>query len=229
MAEAIMPSLRDDLRPPSKMGETDRIRSVLAVGAHPDDVEVGCFGTLLKHKAAGDRVTVVVTTRGGYGRRSWEQILEEAKTAAGYLGLEYTILDNRIGHYEMTWKTVSELDDIIMRYDVDTVYTVWHGDSHQDHQMTFKNVLAACRTRRIESLFCFEQSEYSYRSQETFNARYFVDITDYFETKLEALRAYKSYITDAHIEAVRGLAKHRGLACGAEYAEAFEPIFVKWK
>ena len=203
--------------------------SVLAVGAHPDDLEVGCFGTLLKHKSVGDSVAVAITTKGGYGNRTWEQIRDEAEVASKILGAEYKILDNRIGHYEMNWKTVGELDKIIAEHDVDTVYTVWHGDSHQDHQLTFKNVLAACRTKKIRNLYCYEQSEYSYRSQSTFDARYFVDISQYFEAKLEAVKAYKSYITENHLEAIRGLARHRGLACGAQYAEAFEPMFTIWK
>jgi len=211
-----------------KQGDPVR-RSVLAVGAHPDDLEVGCFGTLLKHKTAGDKVTVAITTKGGYGNRTWEQISREAKNASKILGVDYIILDNKIGHYEMNWKTVGEIDQIISRNAVDTVYTVWHGDSHQDHQLTFKNVLAACRTKRIRNLYCFEMSEYSYRSQSTFDARFFVDISEFFEMKLKAARAYKSYITPHHIEAISGLAKHRGLACETEYAEAFEPIFTIWK
>jgi len=201
----------------------------LAVGSHPDDVEVGCFGTLLRHKSIGDKVTVVITTKGGYGNRTWEQINEETKNASKILGVDYIILDNRIGHYEINWKTVGEIDQIISKEAVDTVYTMWHGDSHQDHQLTFKNVLAACRTKRIRNLYCFEQSEYSYRSQSTFDARYFVDISEFLEMKLKATEAFKSYITPYHVEAIRGLARHRGLACGTEYAEAFEPIFTMWK
>lgn len=204
-------------------------RSVLAIGAHPDDVEVGCFGTLLKHKFVGDNVTVAVTTKGGYGDRSWDKISSEAKVASQILGVEYIVLDNPIGHYQMNWKTVTEIDDLISALDVDTIYAVWHGDSHQDHRLTFQNVLAACRTRKIRNLLCYELSDYSYRSQETFQARYFVDITDFIQDKTKAVRAYSSYVTERHIEAIIGLAKHRGLACGAEYAESFEPIFCVWK
>ncbi|HUV61392.1 MAG TPA: PIG-L family deacetylase, partial [Thermoplasmata archaeon] len=141
--------------------------SVIAVGAHPDDVEVGCFGTLLKHVKMGDEVGIILTTQGGYGSRSWETITSEMKRAQNKIGIRYDILDNPIGHYGMTWKTVSEIDGIIRERDADTIYSVWHGDSHQDHQMTFKNVLAACRTKRILNLYCYELPEYSYRSQET--------------------------------------------------------------
>ncbi|HEX9908549.1 MAG TPA: PIG-L deacetylase family protein [Thermoplasmata archaeon] len=202
---------------------------VLAVGAHPDDIEVGCAGTLLKHKSLGDDLVIAITTQGGYGGRSWGQIQAEALKASNVLGTEYIILDNKIGHYEMNWKTVGELDKIISEHKIDTVYSVWHGDSHQDHRLTFQNVLAACRRKLIQNLYCYELSDYSYRSQDTFNARFFVDISDYMDKKIESVKCYKSYITDQHIEAVLGLAKHRGLACGSEYAEAFEPLFNIWK
>lgn len=216
---------------PSKLRDEPfaRRRSVLAVGAHPDDVEVGCFGTLLKHKSVGDEVTVVVTTKGGYGSRSWKQIMEEAKEASEVLGVDYIILDNKIGHYEMNWKTVGELDDIISGRGIDVVYTVWHGDSHQDHQLTFKNVLAACRTKQVWNLYCYEMSEYSYRSHSTFDARHFVDVSQFMDSKIRAAKSYRSYIKGQHVDAILGLARHRGFACGAEYAEAFEPIFTMWK
>lgn len=203
--------------------------TVLAIGAHPDDVEAGCVGTLLKHRAAGDRVIVAVATRGGYGDRSWELISSEMNKAQAILDVEYVVLDNPIGHYEVSWKTVSELDSLITGEDVRTIYCNWYGDSHQDHQATFQNVLAAARKKRTRSLYCYELPDYSYRSQFTFEARRYVDITEHLDTKLAAMSAYGSYIGSHHIEAARGLAAHRGLACGNHrYAEAFEVIFETW-
>lgn len=203
--------------------------SVLAVGAHPDDVEVGCYGTLMKHIKAGDKVSVVLTTRGGYGSRPWETIKSEMEEAQSHLGLQYILLDNPIGHYTMSWKTVGELDEIIRDREIDTVYSVWHGDSHQDHQATFRNVLAACRTKSVDNLRCYELPEYSYRSQQTFQPRRFVDISPFLDTKLEAISAYRTYFSKASLEAIRGLASHRGGACGVKYAEAFEIVFEMWK
>lgn len=203
--------------------------SILAVGAHPDDVEVGCFGTLLKHRKNGDCVNVALTTKGGYGSRTWETILAELEEAQSYLGLRYIMLDNPIGHYGMTWKTVGELDDIIREHNVDTVYSVWHGDSHQDHQATFRNVLAACRTKNVKNLYCYELPEYSYRSQQTFQPRRFVDVSDTMEEKLKAVSAYRTYFNEHSKGAIKGLASHRGGACGVQYAEAFEIIFEVWK
>lgn len=203
--------------------------AVMAVGAHPDDIETGCGGTLLKHREAGHHVIAVVATKGGYGDRSWDQITAEIREAESILGLEYRVLDNPVGHYEVTWKTVSELDQIIAAERITTIYCNWYGDSHQDHQATFKNVLAAARKKAMRSLYCYELPDYSYRSQHRFDARRYVDITDQIDRKLDAMAAYESYIQSHHVEAARGLAAHRGLTCGRHrYAEAFEVIFETW-
>jgi LmbE family N-acetylglucosaminyl deacetylase len=202
---------------------------VLAIGAHPDDLEMGCAGTLLKHKHAGDQVTVVITTKGGYGSRDWNTIESEMRHAEEIMGLEYIVLDNPCGHYRTEWKTVSELDRIIVDRKIDTIYTHWSGDSHQDHQVAFKNTLAAARTKRIRSLYCFEIPDYSYRSREVFAARRYVEITQYIDQKLEAIAAYKTYTQEHHLAVTRALAAQRGLTCGFSlFAEAFEVIFETW-
>lgn len=200
--------------------------NVLAIGAHPDDVETGCMGTLLKHRAAGHKVVVVVGTRGGYGDRPWSVIEAEMRAAEAILGSPYVILDNPVGHYEVGWKTVTELDELITRESITTIYGHWYGDSHQDHQAAFRNALAAARKKRVRSFYCYELPDYSYRSQHVFAARRYVDITDHLDAKLAAMAAYGTYIGPHHLEAARGLAAHRGLACGhLRFAEAFEVIF----
>ena len=95
--------------------------------------------------------------------------------------------------------------------------------------MTFQNVLAACRAKAVRNLLCYELPDYSYRSQHTFEPRVFVDISDHLGAKLKAVKAYKSYFTADYLEAIEGLAKHRGRACGVKYAESFEVVFQMWK
>lgn len=204
--------------------------NVMCFGAHPDDIEVGCASTLLKHRSVGDIVHVVITTWGGYGTRSESMIREEMEMAQQVLGLKYIALDNPIGHYSMNWKTVRELDELLTDKDIDTVYCTWYGDSHQDHVMTYRNVLAACRAKRIRSLYLYELASYSQRSGELFQPKRYVDITNFLETKLSAIKCYKSYprFNDQFIEVVKGLARFRGEACGVDYAEAFEVVFETW-
>ena len=199
--------------------------NVLAVGAHPDDVEVGCLGTLLKHLDMEDNVTIACTTQGGYGDRPWDLITQEVDRVKEALGIEYIILDNPVGHLEQNWKTVSEIDELISKYRIDTVYSVWYGDAHQDHQTTFSIVLAACRNR-VMNLLCYEISSYSNRSNKIFNPQLFVDISEYFDKKMEIVSCYGSYINDYHRRAIEGLAQHRGILHRFQYAEAFEIIFM---
>ena len=70
-------------------------------------------------------------------------ISAEMKSAEKLLAVDYIVLDNPVGHYKVSWKTVSELDALIDEHEVHTIYTHWYGDSHQDHKATFENVLAA--------------------------------------------------------------------------------------
>jgi LmbE family N-acetylglucosaminyl deacetylase len=190
---------------------------------------VGCFGTLLRHVQAGDDVKVVVTTKGGVKGRSWNTVRKEICRAEEILGSKFIVFDNPNGHYQMNMNTVAQLDKVIGREKADTIYTVWHGDSHQDHKMTFRNVLAAARNKHVSNLYCFELTDYSYRSEVVFSPRKFVDITNYLDTKLKSVAAYDSYFSSQDLEAIRGLARPRGGACGVKYAEAFEIVFEMWK
>ena len=206
------------------------MKNILFVGAHPDDIEVGCAGTFFKHKAQGHEVHLVTTTWGGYGNRSEDTIRREMRAAERILGSRYTVLKNRVGHYSIEWKTVSELDHLIDSLNIDTVYCDWHGDSHQDHQMTYRNVIAACRTRSVENLYLYELTNYSQRSAETFEPTRYVDISAFIDMKLKSIKCYASYprFDDEFLEAVVGLARFRGNACGCKLAEAFEVVFERW-
>ncbi len=199
--------------------------NILAIGAHPDDIEVGCAGTLFKHIDKGDYVHMVSTTQGGYGNRPWDMILSEVECVKSKMQVDYTILDNPVGHLKHAWKTVSEIDELIEKHDIDTVYSVWHGDAHQDHQTTYDIVLSACR-KRAKNLLCFEISSYSNRSNRIFNPQLYVDITEYYEKKIEVISCYRSYINEYHLRAVEGLAKHRGVLFQFPFAEAFEIVFM---
>jgi LmbE family N-acetylglucosaminyl deacetylase len=205
------------------------VTSILAIGAHPDDIEAGCFGTLLKHKESGDKVGVVITTKGGVPNRPWKTVLKEIEEAQSHLGIEFILLGNPNGHYPMNWETVSQLDRIIEQEKAETIYTVWHGDSHQDHRMTYRNVLAAARKKSIKNLYCFELPDYSYRSEVAFTPRRYVDITPFMKKKEKAVMAYKSYFDKDYLNALEGLARHRGGAMGVKYAESFEIVFEMWK
>lgn len=206
------------------------VKNIMAIGAHPDDIEVGCFGTLLYNLDKGDNLIVVITTKGGYFNRSLETIKSEYKCAENILDVKYIMLDNPIANYEFNWNTVNEIDEIIDSNNIDTVYCNWYGDAHQDHQATFKNVFASARKNKIKNLYCYGLDEYClHRSNLQFSSRLYVDITKYFDKKMKAIKCYSSYFNNESLDAIESLMHYRGMFCGAKYAEAFEIIFETWR
>lgn len=197
---------------------------VIAINAHPDDFETGCCGTLLKHLAEGDEVRVVCVTRGGYDMRSWSIVENEMKEVEKITGLEYLVLEYRMGYYHVNRETVEQMTFLLS--DVDVVYTHWFNDSHQDHRAVYQNVLAACRIKIVKSLRLYELIGYG-RSETGFKPSLFVNITPYLDKKLKAVECYKSEVdfTPQFVESIRGLALFRGSVCFTKYAEAFEQAF----
>ena len=206
------------------------VKNVMAIGAHPDDIETGCAGTLLYHMDKGDNVSVLVTTRGGYADRPWAKIKSEYENAEKILGVKYIVLDHPIANYEFNRATVRELDSIIEEHDIDTIYCTWYGDCHQDHQQVFRNALSSSRKSRVNNLYCYELGNYSSRTHKVFKPQLYVDITKYIEKKLEAVKAYKSYFNDnGAIEKIRLLSQLRGTSIGVKNAEAYEIVFETWR
>ena len=203
--------------------------NVMAIGGHPDDVETGCFGVLLRHIEAGDNVTVLVTTKGGYSNRPWETITEEYENAEKVLGIKYVVLNHPIAEYGFNRATVHELDCILAKKNIDTVYCTWYGDCHQDHQHVFKNALSASRKHAVNNLYCYELGEYGTRTNLAFKPQLFVDISNQIHKKLEAIKCYTSYFTAEKAEKVKLLSRLRGDSIGVTHAEAFEIIFETWR
>lgn len=201
-------------------------KTVLCVSSHPDDLEVGASGTLMKHLAGGDAVKVIIVTRGGYDKRTWRIAEQEIAASEEILGIKYQVLNHRMGYYHMNRETVKEMTDLVTRYEADVVFTHWYGDSHQDHRAVLGNVLAACRVNRVKALYMYELMGYG-RSETCFKPNLFVDITPYMDKKLKAIQSYKSEadFTPQFIDSVRALASFRGSVCHTKYAEAFEVVF----
>jgi len=160
---------------------------VLAIGAHPDDIEFGCGGTLAKHVKDDDEVHLFVFTLGEGDKLTLPEIrMEEAKVSAGKLGASiyfagYTVYDV----YDVKHELINVTEKIIEEVNPKRVYSLYPHDTHQTH-----NVIAKCSiiaTRYIDEVFLYELP-----SSFNFKPTIFVDITDTMETKLKCLQAYKS-------------------------------------
>ena len=160
-------------------------RTVLAVGAHPDDVEVGCAGTLLEHAARGDRVVSLVLT-GGEAGRDVEPHVREAADAASLLGAELIHRDLPNTPVPEGSATIDAITEQIERVRPDVVYTHTVNDSHQDHRNVHRATIEAARV--VPNLFAYQSSS----ADISFAPGRFVDITPYLDAKLRALREFKA-------------------------------------
>jgi hypothetical protein len=204
-------------------------KKILAVGAHPDDVELGCLGTLLKFKDQGAKFDIVVARNDNVPRPSvWrerEKMIQEYQSSENKIGVKFHFLENPLdntGRPVLEWnsKTVEQLDNYVCGKDYDLVITHSPGDHHQDHVNTFNIVNSSLRRYQGE-LWCMEGGPYSNRNRE-FVPNVFVDISNYIDAKIDAIKSYDSYFKETLLHNITGQSALRGQMLGAKYAEAFE-------
>jgi len=206
--------------------------NILAVGAHPDDVELGCFGTLLEKKRAGHNAYAVALAPGAYGTHRWEDIeavwSQSRKTLkAGNGKGEYFLGKFPIGHLAHDWDSVGFVDDLVKKYAIDTVISHHHGEAHQDHISAQRIAISAAR-RHVDRLWLWESSIYTHRNVHPFCPELYVPMTrESFDGKMRALEAYlgSGLLEPQEVEAHRHLARYRGAEMHRDYAEAFEVVW----
>ena len=211
--------------------------NVLAIGAHPDDIEFGCFGTLKKHKDAGDNVIMLVMTQSdvkdahtGQVTRNSSVSVQEALDASKLLDCELILGPFEDTKVPFDSASVAFIEDIIKKNKIDIVYTHWAGDTHQDHINTLAATMAAARL--IKNVLCYEQVPLPRITTTYPVANYYVDVTDTINFKLEGCNAHKSQVDKfmLHgfdiIDGIETLAKFRGNQAGVKYAEAFNVLKI---
>jgi LmbE family N-acetylglucosaminyl deacetylase/ActR/RegA family two-component response regulator len=159
--------------------------TVLAIGAHPDDVEIGCAGVLLRHSGVGHDVHLLTLTSGEAGGEPDTRVAESER-AAEVMAAELHMLDLDDTAISETAATVQVISDVIQQVRPTTIYTHSPRDVHQDHRATHNaTVVAARRVPRI----------YAYQTPSTtveFRPSRFISIDDVLERKLEAIGAFES-------------------------------------
>lgn len=199
------------------------MRSVLAVGAHPDDIELGCAGALAAHRAAGDTVTMLVLTSGQNGPGCADRRAEQQRSARA---LDALLVWGRLIDCAVAadTATVRVIENVLSAVAADVVYVHAPDDSHQDHRAAAAATLSAARHGcRI----------LHYRSPSTvqFHPTVFVDISAHLQSKLDALACHASQVEHSAMvdpEVVTASARHFGAQARLRYAEAFEPARFVW-
>jgi LmbE family N-acetylglucosaminyl deacetylase len=210
---------------------THGVLSVVCVGAHPDDPESGCGGTLARYAERGHRVTVIYLTRGEAGIRgkSHQQAATirtaEAEQACRILGARPVFAGQIDGATEVNRMRTEELAKRLSAEPPDVILTHWPLDTHPDHQaaslLTLRAHLALPRGR--SSLYFFEVDTGAQTMG--FLPTAFVDITDVIEKKKAALFAHKSQDGEAiYRDYHRAMEDFRGREVGVKAAEAFVPL-----
>jgi LmbE family N-acetylglucosaminyl deacetylase len=195
--------------------------NVIAIGAHPDDIEYGCYGTMLKHKKTGDSIAFIVMSNGeksGDRRARKQEAIDSAKRVGAKLYL-FRYPDTNIPH---THDVIEKLEEIIRKFRPQRVYTHSIKDTHQDHRTVARATLVAART--IPEILSYE-SPSLYLS---FQPNYYIDITSFIDNKTEALKTFATQNSKDYmkINAIKGLAQFRGLTSSVKYAEAFEAVRI---
>ena len=206
--------------------------NILAVGAHPDDIELGCFGTLLEKKKDGHGAYAVALAPGAYGAHRWETIetvWSQAREAlkAGKGRGDYILGKLPIGHLAHDWGSVDFVDELMKAYDIDTVISHHHGEAHQDHIAAQRIAVSAAR-RHVDRLWLWESSIYTHRNVFPFRPQLYVPVSkEAFEGKMRVLDAYLAagLLEQQEVDAHRQLARYRGAEMRREYAEAFEVVW----
>lgn len=201
-----------------------KVRNVLAVGAHPDDIELGCAGALLQHKKVGDRVFMAVLTCGELGAKSVEGRSQEAQMAADVIGATLIHGPFEDGFVPLTSETVNFIEQIIKKENIDTVYVHSPQDAHQDHLLASRATIAAAR--KINRVLFYQSP-----STVEFNPTMFVDIKKHLKGKIAALACHHSQVEGSEtldLSVVKTTAHYWGSRGRLDYAEAFEPYRFSW-
>lgn len=218
---------------------------VLAIGAHPDDVELGCGGTLALLARQGRRVGILHLTRGERGTRGTEQERRtEAERAAQALGAaELDFLDCGDGGLRHGPAEEDALIEVLRRWRPEVVLGPTPEDRHPDHGRSHRLVADACfyaglRNRGSGGEAYRPAAVFSYMQHDLFEPSFLVDVSSVWDAKIASLAAYRSqlYQPDQKEDrdepktkissrelwyALEGRARHFGLLIGAEFAEPF--------
>lgn len=180
--------------------------NILAIGAHPDDIELGCGGTLIKAAKEGHNVFLYVLTRGDKSGDSVERTREVVESAK-FIGAKVAWIDNfEDTALKVESKLVNHIEYFINKSDADIILTHAQKDYHHDHRAVAECTLEAARN---------SQNVLAYEIPVTkeFTPQLYYDITDVIDAKVTLIEIFWSQRTKifTKINAIRGMAEYRAL------------------
>lgn len=218
------------------------MKKIIVISAHPDDEVLGVGGTLLKHLLRGDEVYWLITTnineKIGFSSDRVKRRQSEIKQVENSLGIKRTFM---LDYPTMNLSSrdlidmIPKISKIFSEVEPEIIYCLNRSDAHSDHRFTFDAVMACTKSFRypyIKQVLlyeCISETEFAPAVPEkVFQPNYYVDISNYFEKKLELMQIYESEIGEhpfpRSMRNIEALATFRGASVGVEYAEAFQLI-----
>ncbi len=209
--------------------------NILIIAPHPDDEVLGCGGAIAKHVDKGDDVYLCIVTK-AYTPDWSEEFLEnrpkEIEKANNILGIKKTYL---LGLPTVKLDTLPQkelnkaISKVVNEVKPDILYIPHKGDLNKDHRLVFESSLVAARPSdpKIKKILSYEvlsETEWG-ELIESFIPNVYIDISNIFEKKIEAMKAYESELKQPphprSLEIIEALAKKRGSEAGVMFAEAF--------
>lgn len=219
---------------------------ILAIGAHPDDVELGCGGTIAKLISEGKKIGIIDLTQGELGTRGTRETrAQEASDAAKILGISarenLKLKDGFLNNSEEYQLKIAEM---IRKYRPEIVLANAIDDRHPDHAKAAKLISDACFISGLRKVETFENGElqnvwrpkhiFHYIQWKNIEPDFVVDISDFLDKKIEACLAYKTQFFDPtstepvtpittkdFLESLTYRAQDLGRLSGVEFAEGF--------
>ena len=198
------------------------MNSILIIGAHPDDIELGCVGTALKLKSMGKKIYCLILTKG----ENWEKKTYKERIFEQNKSFEIESFDGvYIGKYRdgcIKWETeaIDYVSNIIKENSIDTIFSQYYLDSHQDH-------IAVSHIARSASMYCKNLIYYESLTSLQFYPNFYVDISLYERQKEKMLKSYTSQLEKYEkrnqnlIEYIHSKDKLNGIKQHLDFAEGF--------
>jgi LmbE family N-acetylglucosaminyl deacetylase len=219
-------------------------KKILIISAHPDDETLGAGGTLLKHKANGDKLYWIIITsiseNYGFSKdrvNSRHKEIDEVRKRFGFENVYFLNYPTMSLTSSSVPNLVPEISKIFQDVKPEVIYTLNRSDAHSDHRYLSDAVMACTKSfrypflKKILMYECISETEFAPSFPEkVFIPNYFVDISPFMEEKIEIMQIYSSELGDhpfpRSIRNIKALGTFRGAVAGCEYAEAFQIVRI---
>jgi LmbE family N-acetylglucosaminyl deacetylase len=199
--------------------------NILAIGAHPDDIEFGCGGTLIKYASVKHNIFLFVATNGSYGAEPEMRIREQSE-AMKFLGAKELFWGNfKDTELEDGRELILKIEGVVNKVNPDIVLLNYPEDFHQDHRALAQAGVSA--TRYIKEVLFYEVP-----TTQHFEPDIFVDIAEVLEKKSWLLQLHGSQVNKTRVknltivESAQSCANFRGYQGRVKYAEGFKALRV---